>query len=427
MQPADFPSANVDGAAPGLDAAQRADPAWWHVRRGEAAALALNAEAWRLDGHEIAALRLRDPGAELDRPAQGPPRLLPLVARESTGATSAGNAVTPSQLLPRRAETHWVQFNVVDHRGNPVGGLPYRLLDPGASVLEKDTLPMSGKLRKDGIEPGSYTLELGELTAATWQVDGRVASGALPVKTTLSLAVTSAHVPPGTAAKFKVFRLYDEEPGRALATIDAKVGGDGGVQAAYTFTPGDADHGREVALIYSCTIGKLWIKSPPLTMALPALRAARWNAGEVTVGDTATLMVLAPGFADGENVHFTLFRTDTGAAVAELDAPVLGGAAETSWTTVDPDPKTPASELNFEAACSGLATRSRTMRLLDDVEFVFEGDNGRPLADVRVLLKYTDGTHRSFKTDSAGVLRLTDPRARSARVEVAEAEELSER
>jgi hypothetical protein len=67
------------------------------------------------------------------------------------------------------------------------------------------------------------------------------------------------------------------------------------------------------------------------------------------------------------------------------------------------------------------------MRLLDDVEFVFEGDNGRPLADVRVLLKYTDGTHRSFKTDSAGVLRLTDPRARSARVEVAEAEELSER
>jgi hypothetical protein len=96
MQAADFPSADVDGAAPGLDAAQRADPAWCHARRGEAAALALNAEAWRLDGHEIAALCLRDPGAKLDRPAQGPPRLLPLVRLAGPPAAS------PPPASPRR-------------------------------------------------------------------------------------------------------------------------------------------------------------------------------------------------------------------------------------------------------------------------------------------------------------------------------------
>jgi hypothetical protein len=377
----------------------------------------------RLSDHEVLAFAI----THFTPPRRAAARLLPLVVREPAGASSASSAVTPSQLVPRRAETHWVQFNVADRRGNPVGGLPFRLLDPGASVLEKDTLPMSGKLRKDGVEPGRYTLELGELTGAAWQVDGRPVSGPLPAKTALSLAVASAHVPPGTAAKFKVFHLYDEEPGRALATVDAKVGGDGAIVGSFTFAPGDADRGREVALIYSCTVGKLWVKSPPLTLALPALRAARWSADEATVGDAATLAVDAPGIADGENVHFTVFRADTGAAVAELDAPVRGGAAQAAWPTVDPDPETPESEVYFEAACAGLSTRSRTMRLLDDVELVFETADGQPLANARVQLEYGDGTRRTFQTDGAGVLRLTDPRARTARIEVGEAEEVTER
>lgn len=355
-------------------------------------------------------------------------KLLPLAVRKAADprATSSG-AVTPSQLVARRAETHWVQFNVVDRRGNPVGGLPFRLLDPGASVLEKDTLPLSGKVRKDGIEIGTYTLELGELQDAGWQAGGRAVSGPLPVSTPLTLVASSLHVPPGTAAKFKVFRLYDEEPGRALATVDAKVGADGTISAAFTFTPGDDDRGREVALIHSCTVGKLWIKSAPLTLALPGLRAARWSADETTVGDTVELAVDAPGTADGENVHFTLFRADTGAAFAEFDAPVRAGTASVAWASVDPDPETPESEVWFEAACGGRKTRSRTLRLVDDVELVFETDDGRPLANARVLLEFGDGTRRSFETDGAGIVRLTDPRARSARVEVAEAAEATER
>jgi hypothetical protein len=181
--------------------------------------------------------------------------------------------------------------------------------------------------------------------------------------------------------------------------------------------------GREVTLIYSCTAGKLWIKSRALTLALPRLTRPRWGADELTVGDDAALAVDCPGIVDGESVHFKVCRADTGACIAELDAPVRGGNAQATWTTVDPDPETPESELYFDASCAGLETRSRTMRLMDDVELVFQTDDGNALANGRITLKFGDGTRGIFRTDHTGVLRLTDPRARTARVLVADTED----
>lgn len=85
---------SLDG---GLDAGQWADPAWCHARRAEVTALALNVETLRLDSYEIAALRLRDPGVELDSWVQRPPRLLRLV--RLAGPTAAP---PPPPASPRR-------------------------------------------------------------------------------------------------------------------------------------------------------------------------------------------------------------------------------------------------------------------------------------------------------------------------------------
>ena len=350
---------------------------------------------------------LRDAVKDLPRPAPDP-------AAAAPGSTRLA--------LARRRETHWVQFNVVDKLANRLGGLPYRLRKPGGDD-ERGTLPLSGKLREDGIDPGTYTLELGELRSAAWEAGGRAVTGPLPVMTALTLAVQSRHLPAGTVGKFKVFRLYDEEPGRAIATASGAVGADGRLQAGFAYELGDDDHGREVALIFACTVGKWWIKSPPLTLRLPRLVAPRWNADVFTVGETATLAVDCPGIADGEDVHFTLCRTDTGATVAELDATVQRECASVDWPTVDPDPETPETELCFDASCHGLMARSRPMRLLDDIELVFQDEQGTALAHTRVTLAFQDGSRRQFKTDAAGALRLTDPRARTAQVVVAGAED----
>jgi hypothetical protein len=340
---------------------------------------------------------------------------------------STAKTFTPSQLRPRQSQSHWVQFNAVDSCGNPVGGVPFRLLGPGGAVLEKDTLPTSGKVRKDSIEIGAYTLELGELQRAVWQTDGGAVHTSLPSNRPLTMYVEAQHIPTGTPAKFEVFYLYNEEQGNVVGTSDSKVDADGVIRGMFTFKPDTGDRGREVALIFCCKVGKLWIKSPPLTIVLPALRGARWSADAVTVGDTASLAVDTPGLSDGENVHFTVFRADTDAPFAEFDAPVRSGAADAAWTTADPDPETPESELYFEAAWGSMSTRSRSMRVLDDVELVFETADGHPLANAHVKLMFGDGTRQSFQTDGSGVLRLTDPRARTARVEVAQAGEVTEK
>jgi hypothetical protein len=353
---------------------------------------------------------------------QARPRLLPL-APLRRAEKPAGKPLMVSQLVPRRTENHWVQFHVVDAKGEPVSGVPYRLLDIAGGPLEKDTVPISGKVRRDGVEVGTYTFQLGELQSAQWLVDGRAAQGPLPAGVALTLAVQTRHVPPGTSARFKIFHLYDEEPGHAVGTAEGKVGGDGEISVPFTCVVGADELGRELTLIYSCTVGKLWIKSRPLTLALPRLTRPRWGADELTVGDVAALAVDCPGIVDGESVHFKVCRADTGACVAEFDAPVRGGSAQAPWTTVDPDPETPESELYFDASCAGLKTRSRTMRLLDDVELVFQTDDGDALANGRITLEFGDGTRCIFRTDHSGVLRLTDPRARTARVLVADTED----
>lgn len=86
----------ADSPDRGLDAGQWADPAWCHARRAEVTALALNVEALRLDSYEIAALRLRDPGVELDSSVQRPPRLLRLVRLAGPAAAP------PPPASPRR-------------------------------------------------------------------------------------------------------------------------------------------------------------------------------------------------------------------------------------------------------------------------------------------------------------------------------------
>lgn len=344
---------------------------------------------------------------------------LPTPAPERDPAPSARGA---RPAVARRPETHWVQFNVVDKLGQRIGGLPYRLRMPGGDDVQ-GTLPLSGKLREDGVVQGTYTLELGELRSAAWEAAGSPVGGPLPVTTALTLVAHGRHLPPGTVGKFKVFRLFDEEPGRAIGTASGTAGADGRIQADFVYELRDDDHGREVALIFSCTVGKWWIKSPPLTLRLPRLVAPRWHAQALAVGEAAMLAVDCPGIADGEKVHFRLCRADTGATVAELDAAVQGETASVDWQTVDPDPDAPATELRFDASCQGLMARSRPLRVVDTVELVFQDEQGAALAQARVTLVFQDGSRRQFETDAAGTLTLTDARARTARVIVAGADE----
>lgn len=347
--------------------------------------------------------------------------LLPL--RRRVAATPASVAITPSQLrgLASRDVTHWVEYQVVDRAGKPLSGIPYRFVDPGGAE-EKGKLGAAGRVRRDGCEPGPYLLELGELTEAFWQVGGRRASAPLAASSELTLVVNTRALEPGTSGSFEIFHFCDEEPGRAIGSVSGALGADERITATFRYEPPEGI-GRRSELVFSCMVGKLWIKSPPIALLHPRLVHPRWSTSVAQVGDEVELQVGCPGLADGEAVQFEIHRADTDAVCATLDGVVRDASSSVTWKTVDPDPETAESELHFIARCGGQEAQSAALTLHDRVEFAFVDDAGQPLAFLPVALVYRDGTRRVFTTDAGGMLRLTDPRARNARCSVAGADE----
>jgi len=68
----------------------------------------------------------------------------------------------------RTGEKTWVEFVVVDMEGNPVGDHPYRVTLPDGSVNE-GVLDKSGKVRFNGIDPGTCQFSLTDLDRDAWQ------------------------------------------------------------------------------------------------------------------------------------------------------------------------------------------------------------------------------------------------------------------
>ncbi|MBK8754413.1 MAG: hypothetical protein IPL99_23435 [Candidatus Competibacteraceae bacterium] len=352
--------------------------------------------------------------------------LLRTIPMHHISVRSEESAVTPSQLSElakkhvrrlAREENHWVQYNVVDRVGKPIGGIPYRFQSPDGEE-EKGQLADSGKIRRDGVDPGVFVLELGELTQASWLADGKAVSAPVPVKSALTLAVKTSGLDPGTAGKFEIFHLCNEEPGSGVGTASGMVGEKGLITAEFEYHP-EKDVARQAELIFSCTVGKLWIKSKPIILLLPRLFAPRWPDHEAYVGDELALSVQCPGIPDGETITFDIKRLDTDGAVATVEGTAQGWSAIAQWKSVDPDPETSESELYFIAKWDDKTIRSRTLLLKDRVELVFNDTSGRALPFLRVALEYNDGTRLSATTDAQGMIRLTDPRAMTAKVSVA--------
>jgi hypothetical protein len=313
-------------------------------------------------------------------------------------------------------EQLWVEFQVADAAGNPVGGMSYRLLVPQAPQ-EEGTLPSSGRLRKDGVRAGTYTLELGMVVAVDWLVDGQAALATVPADTALTLSAGFIALAPGTPVRFEVFRLYEEEADQAVASLDAQVDARGAATAAFTFAPEEGERGR-VDLIVRCAADGTWMKSRPLGLLIPRLAGARWGSGDAWVGDELSLAVQCPGVPDGEAVTFEIRKSADDAVVTSVEGKAAGGVAGAIWASVDPSPDESETELYFVAKYRELTISSRPLVLLDRVELVFKSPSGGALAHMHLTLVYEDGTTKNVTSDGEGRVRLTDSRARKAQIRV---------
>jgi|SRR5580658_8118459 hypothetical protein len=62
----------------------------------------------------------------------------------------------------------WVGFRLVDMEGNPVGGKQYRAKLSDGSI-KQGTLDDSGRVRFDGIPPGTCTISFIDLDKEAWE------------------------------------------------------------------------------------------------------------------------------------------------------------------------------------------------------------------------------------------------------------------
>jgi len=69
----------------------------------------------------------------------------------------------------------WIEITVVDGRGEPICGRPYRLHLPDGTV-RNGTLSDEGAIRFDDVDPGLCTLELPTADPAEWAPPGAIAA-----------------------------------------------------------------------------------------------------------------------------------------------------------------------------------------------------------------------------------------------------------
>lgn len=135
-----------------------------------------------------------------------------------------GEAGDPTELAGE-GEDHFLHVDFVDQGGFPIMGTSYTLSKSGSTV---DEGVLTGRIRKTGIEAGSYDIELRVISKAEWS------SQEAAVGDVVKLTAKCSGIENGTAALL-VIKLRDlNAPDRVIKTIESEVSGDK-IEGEWTF------------------------------------------------------------------------------------------------------------------------------------------------------------------------------------------------
>ena len=76
----------------------------------------------------------------------------------------------PPQTKEEKAKKpSWIEIELVDKKGKPVPGEPYRVTLPDGETVAEGTLDEKGFARVDGIEPGTCKITFPKLEKQAWK------------------------------------------------------------------------------------------------------------------------------------------------------------------------------------------------------------------------------------------------------------------
>jgi len=140
---------------------------------------------------------------------------------EGEGGGDAG----ASTELTDEGEDHFLHVDFVDKGGFPVMGVAYSLEKSGSSV---DEGVLTGRVRKTGIEAGSYDIELRVISKAEWSVDEAA------VGDKVKLTADCSGIKNGTPAGLTIYLRDLNAPDREIEVIKSSVDSDK-IEGEWTF------------------------------------------------------------------------------------------------------------------------------------------------------------------------------------------------
>lgn len=227
--------------------------------------------------------------------------------------------------LRELVERHRLAFLVLDGKGQPLPGVPWRMFEQG-SVAAEGKLGDDGMVRRESVTHDDYALELVDLVDVRW-VPGSKGAG------THALAIECSGIADGTTLQVLVFEELREQDGEELAKLDAKVQGDRArvewsVAADRLAELADED-GRVRVIAEVRGPNGTWRKpDTALELAAPTIVAIAWT-------DATELVVTTRGIDDGTNVQCEIWHAQLAGApesLATLDAAVVRDRVVLRWS-----------------------------------------------------------------------------------------------
>ena len=224
---------------------------------------------------------------------------------------AADAPITPSQMKAALAAeaTHKLDFVFEYLDGKPVSGLAYTLIDPDQQRIE-GKLGNDGRIHKDDVEVGVWTVELKAVELVQWE------KRRIRCNDEVKLYATTSGIAPGASARVRVFREHREAEDEALDEVQTTLAGTS-LEYAWKYDWKKDDERRAeqgvISLVAEVALedGKLWAKSAwPLQVELRTLVSVTWSRDQVADGEDAELEIRTLGIPDGEELRVELWSHD---------------------------------------------------------------------------------------------------------------------
>lgn len=163
-------------------------------------------------------------------------------------------------------EDHYLDVKFVDKGGKPIMGVDYKIKSPDQQT---DQGTVFGKVKKTGVKPGDYEIELKAITKAEWSKkqarDGE----------TVKMLVETAGVESGTRASLQIWERNINEADKKIADIDDVEVTNGKIETEWRYVYVDEDEEKEPlqagrqkyyapSYYFTVSIDKLLARSPLL-------------------------------------------------------------------------------------------------------------------------------------------------------------------